>query len=159
MTVLRKICTFILFSALLFLTVTPLPVQAGEVRRIAVLFVDTRGRELCRFDAELAITPAEQARGLMYRSYIPRRNGMLFIDDREAMQHYWMKNVYIPLDIIFINGQDEVVYVHQNARPHDETTISSRYPARYIVEVNAGEAEECKIKKGAKVHFGATGRR
>ena len=127
---------------------------SAETRKVQVAFVDTGGRELCRIEAEPAVTPAEQVRGLMYRPYLPPRYGMLFIHDRDEMQYYWMKNVVIALDMIFINGNNEVVHIHHNAEPHDETTISSRYPARYILEVNAGEAKECRIKRGVKTRFG-----
>lgn len=152
-----KICprSFSLRASYVVLLLAALPVLAFSAQggKVQVAFVDTGGRELCRIEAEPAVTPAEQVRGLMYRPYLPPRYGMLFIHDREEMRHYWMKNVVIALDMIFINGNNEVVHVHHNAEPHDETTISSRYPARYILEVNAGEARECRIKKGVKTRF------
>jgi uncharacterized membrane protein (UPF0127 family) len=144
----------LLYGVLLVLAAPVLVLSSGEAQKVPVLFVDADGRELCRFEAELAVTQAEQSRGLMYRPYMPHKHGMLFINNRDAMQHYWMKNVYIPLDIIFISGNDDVVYIHENAHPHDEATISSRYPARYILEINAGEAKECKIKRGVNTRFG-----
>lgn len=150
----RPFAAGLLYILSFLLAVPVLALSSGEARRVPVMFIDANGRELCRFEAELAVTVAEQARGLMYRPYMPRKYGMLFIHDRDEMQHYWMKNVSMPLDIVFINGSNDVVYVHHNARPHDETTISSRYPARYILEVNAGEAKECKIKRGASARFG-----
>ena len=138
----------------LFLVILPVLALSGEVRKAEVTFIDTGGRELCRFEAETAVTPYEQARGLMHRPYLPARYGMLFIHDRDEMQHYWMKNVFIGLDMIFINGNNEVVHVHHNAQPHDESTVGSRYPARYVLEVNAGEAKECKVRRGIKARFG-----
>ena len=138
----------------LVLAALPVPGLSAETRKVHVTFIDAGGRELCRFEAEPALTPAEQVRGLMYRPYLPPRYGMLFIHDRDEMQHYWMKNVVIGLDMIFMNGNNEVVHIHHNAEPHDETTISSLYPARYILEVNAGEAKECKIRRGVKARFG-----
>lgn len=138
----------------LLLGALPVSGLSAEVRKVRVTFVDLSGRELCRIEAEPAVTPDEQVRGLMYRPYLPPRYGMLFIHDRDEMQHYWMKNVVIGLDMIFINGNNEVVHVHHNAEPHDETTISSRYPARYVLEVNAGEAKECRVKRGVKARFG-----
>ncbi len=102
----------------------------------------------------LALTTGQRERGLMFRTSMRQRTGMLFIDDGDVMQYFWMKNTYIPLDIVFINSRYEVVHIHSGARPHDERTINSRYPARYILEVNAGEAKECSIKKGSKAQFG-----
>lgn len=130
-----------------------LPVSAEDLRRVLVTLIDEKGRELCRFEAETAITPEQQARGLMLRTSMRRRTGMLFINDRDDIHYFWMKNTYIPLDMIFINGRYEVVHVHRRARPRDETQISSRYPARYILEVNAGEAKECFIAPGVKARF------
>lgn len=138
----------------LFLAASPIPGLSADIRKVHVTFVDTGGRELCRFEAEPAVTAAEQGRGLMYRPYLPPRYGMLFIHDRDEVQHYWMKNVVISLDMIFIKGNYEVAHVHHDAEPHDETTITSRYPARYVLEVNAGEAKECKIRRGVKARFG-----
>ncbi len=90
----------------------------------------------------------------MFRASMRRRTGMLFLNDSDEIHHFWMKNTYIPLDLIFMNGRYEVVHVHRGAQPRDETEISSRYPARYILEVNAGEAKECAITRGTKARFG-----
>jgi hypothetical protein len=127
---------------------------AADLPGVSVTFFDAKDRELCRFEAEPAVTPGQKARGLMFRTSLLRRTGMLFLHDRDDMQNFWMKNTYIPLDLIFINGRYEVVHVHRGARPHDETNISSRYPARYVLEVNAGEAKECAITRGVRVRFG-----
>ncbi|OPY01947.1 MAG: hypothetical protein A4E61_01475 [Syntrophorhabdus sp. PtaB.Bin184] len=146
------------FCFLLALTLFPasLAVSASDVPGVSVIFFDAKDRELCRFEAEPAITPQQQAQGLMFRTSLRRRTGMLFVHDRDEIQNYWMKNTWIPLDIIFINGRYEVVHVHRGARPHDETDISSRHPVRYILEVNAGEAKECAITRGVRVRFGST---
>lgn len=145
-----------LLCVVLLLLVLPVSGQSAEVQKIPVTFLDASGRELCRFEAEPAVTPYEQSRGLMFRPYLPPKFGMLFINDRDEIHHYWMKNVSIPLDIIFINGNKVVTFVHQDAHPFDETTISSRYPARYILEINAGEAKACTIKRGTKTRFGTS---
>jgi uncharacterized membrane protein (UPF0127 family) len=127
---------------------------ARDLPNVNVTFFDAKDRELCRFEAEPAVTREQQAQGLMFRASLRRRTGMLFLHDRDEMQSFWMKNTYIPLDLVFINGRYEVVHVHRGARPHDETVISSRYPARYVLEVNAGEAKECSISRGARARFG-----
>lgn len=143
-----------MFFACLVLPGTPCCAQGQGQRSISVIFFDQKDREACRFFAEPALTPGEWERGLMFKTYMRRRTGMLFMDDRDAMQYFWMKNTYIPLDMVFINSRREVVHVHANARPNDERTISSRYPARYVLEINAGEAKECSIKRGYKARFG-----
>jgi uncharacterized membrane protein (UPF0127 family) len=135
-----------LFPALLAVSAPDLPV-------VSVIFLDAKDRELCRFEAEPAVTPEQQAQGLMFRTSLRRRTGMLFFHDRDDMQNFWMKNTYIPLDLIFINGRYEVVHFHRGARPHDERNISSRYPARYILEVNAGEAKVVCRRAGRQGSF------
>lgn len=128
--------------------------QGQGQKNTSVVFFDLKDRETCRFLAELALTPREWERGLMFKTYMPRRTGMLFMGESDTMQYFWMKNTCIPLDMVFINSRYEVVHVHAGARPNDEKTISSRYPARYVLEVNAGEAKECSIRKGYKARFG-----
>lgn len=128
--------------------------QDHERKNLTITFLDGNGREACRFLAELSLTPTQREQGLMFRTYMRRNTGMLFVEESDVMQNFWMKNTCIPLDIVFINGSYEVVHVHAGARPHDEKTISSRYPARYVLEINAGEARECSIRRGTKVQIG-----
>ena len=110
-----------------------------------------KGSESCRFDVELAVTPAEQERGLMFRKTMDDHVGMFFIFDRDEIRHFWMRNTLIPLDMIFIDNIYIVVDIHRGAKPLDEKVISSRKPARYVLEVNAGKADKCRIKPGTKV--------
>jgi uncharacterized protein len=64
-----------------------------------------------------------------------------------------MLNTRISLDMIFIHSSLQVVDVHRHARPMDTTTITSKAPARYVLEVNAGQAAQCSIKKGTRTKF------
>ena len=135
------------------MVVAVIPAYPEDLPGVRVIFFDRNKEELCRFEAEAAVTSREQAQGLMFRMSMHRRTGMLFVHDRDDMHYFWMRNTYIPLDLIFMNGRYEVVHVHRGARPHDESNISSRYPARYILEVNAGEAKECSITRGVTARF------
>jgi uncharacterized protein len=130
----------------------------SQAQQLPVFILDFQGNEVCRFDAQTAVGADEQTRGLMFRKYMPHRTGMIFINNADQVHHFWMKNTYIPLDMIFIDGQYKIVHIHYNARPHDEAPISSVYPARYILEVNAGEAKDCSIQRGWKVRFGIAGK-
>lgn len=130
---------------------------AESPKGIIVLFKDNAGKELCRFRAELAMTPEEQSRGLMFRKEMAPDSGMLFVNDNEAMRFFWMKNTYIPLDILFIDGRNEVKHIHFGAKPLDETAISSQYPVRYIFEIKAGRAKKCKISRGSKMIVSTAG--
>ena len=115
-----------------------------------IVYAD-QGSEVCRFDVELAVTPAEQARGLMFRKKMNDRVGMFFIFDRDELRHFWMRNTLISLDMIFIGSNFLIVDIHKGAKPLDEAVISSRKPARYVLEINAGKADKCRIKMGTKV--------
>lgn len=117
----------------------------------SVIFYNEKNRVLCAFTVELAVTEFEQAKGLMFRRSLKKGHGMLFIHKDEDIRHYWMKNTYIPLDMIFIDSHSTVVDIYKNAKPLDETTISSKVKARYVLEINSGEADACGIKKGTTV--------
>ncbi len=128
-------------------------VSAEEPRELSVIFSNAAGQELCRFRAEVAMTPLEQSRGLMFRKSLPAGAGMIFLNAGEEMRYFWMKSTYIPLDIIFIGETGEVKHVHHGAKPLDETTISSRYPVQFILEINAGQAKKCGIHPGVKARM------
>ena len=122
----------------------------NDVQVVAV-FQDGTGRELCRFKVELAVTAEEQSRGLMFRKDLRPDSSMLFVNSSDDMRFFWMKNTYIPLDMLFINSRNEVKHIHYGAKPFDETSISSRYPVQYVLEVNAGRAKKCNIRQGTKM--------
>jgi len=108
---------------------------------------------LCSFRVELAITPEEHSRGLMFKKYLDSNAGMLFIFEDDDIRFFWMKDTLIPLDIIFINSRLEVMDIHRFAKPMDEMTIISRSPVQYVLEINRGKADYCGIKKGVKARF------
>jgi hypothetical protein len=116
-----------------------------------IIVYSDKGSESCRFEIELAVTPDEQARGLMFRKSMADKEGMFFIFDRDEIRHFWMRNTLIPLDMVFIDSKFSVVDIYRNAKPLDETVISSRKPARYVLEVNAGKVDQCRIKSGSNI--------
>lgn len=99
---------------------------------------------------ELAITEAEQARGLMYRKELPKGHGMLFLFAQEAIHAFWMKNTYLPLDMIHFNSQGLVVGVVKDALPLTLTSRKINTPSKYVLEVNAGFATELGIVPGTR---------
>lgn len=115
-----------------------------------ITFVQDNGREVS-FNIVLAITDEEQATGLMHVPEMNDGHGMLFIDKHPNYKSMWMKNTYIPLDMIFINDKGQVAYIHQRAIPHDLTTIRSPVPVIAVLEVNAGEVEKYNIQIGDRV--------
>ncbi len=125
----------------------------GFCQNEQLIIFDTQGKETCRFSVELATTRKEQARGLMFRKTLDDRTGMFFIFDGEELRHFWMRNTLIPLDMIFIDSNFMVVDIYKDAKPLDEKVISSRKPARYVLEIKAGKAGKCRIRNGTKTRL------
>lgn len=111
------------------------------------------GDTLARIEIEVADNDQLRARGLMYRRTLPENAGMLFIQGMEEMQSFWMKNTYIPLDILFVNRDKEIVTIHANTTPLKEWNYASTKPAIYVVEVNAGFTNRHGIRTGDSIEF------
>jgi len=102
---------------------------------------------------EVAATPAERERGLMYRRSLAEGRGMLFVFDADGNQSFWMKNTLIPLDLLFIARDGTVVGIHANATPLSTANIAVGKPSRYVLEVPGGWAARHGISAGARVEF------
>lgn len=103
------------------------------------------------FHVDLANTPARQAHGLMHRDYMAMNAGMYFLFPKERIRHFWMKNTLIPLDILFIDRQGQIVSIAANTVPESETVIPSAKPAKYVLEINGGLAQVLGIRPGDTV--------
>jgi uncharacterized protein len=119
-------------------------------------FEITSGAATHVFQVEVMRTDAERAKGLMFRQFLPQDRGMLFDFIREEPVSMWMRNTYIPLDMLFIRSDGTVARVHERAQPLDETTISSGAPVRYVLEINGGAAARLGLKAGDRVKTGLT---
>ena len=125
------------------------PAKAAE-RGTVVL--NAQGRTI-RVDAEVVRSDEDRARGLMYRKSLADRQGMLFIFPTEEKQTFWMKNTYIPLDMVFIDEAMKVVGVVHNAEPMTETRRAVETPSRYVLELKGGFCKREGIGQGAEVKF------
>ncbi len=105
------------------------------------------------FKVEIAATDEERQKGLMFRKNLPEESGMLFIFRDDAIHSFWMKNTYIPLDMIFISSDMMVAGIHRNATPLSEESISISKPSRYVLEINAGLSEKFGIDENSKAVF------
>ncbi len=110
------------------------------------------GREV-HVTVELANTEEEHRRGLMFRRTLEAYHGMLFTFASERVHSFWMRDTFLPLDLIFIGADHEVVGVIADAEPLSERPLRVERPSRYIVEVNAGFAREHRIAAGCKVRI------
>ena len=120
--------------------------------------LDVRGGAVHRYEVELAATPAARARGLMFRRELAPRAGMLFDFGRDEVASMWMKNTFIPLDMVFADRNGVVRRIVRDARPRSLDTISSRVPVRAVLELNGGEADRIGLATGDRLRhpvFGA----
>jgi len=120
---------------------------AGEATR---LVVETAGGEHA-FTVEVARTDEDRARGLMFRTELAAGAGMLFIFARPAPVVMWMKNTYLPLDMLFIDGERRIVRIAAATTPLSETRIPSGGPVAAVLEVAAGVAARLGIGVGDRV--------
>ncbi len=102
---------------------------------------------------EIADTPRLQRKGLMYRQSMPKDHGMLFIFDEKKPISMWMKNTYIPLDMLFVDEKGIIQHIHENAHPLDETIITCPIPVKYVIELNAGQIKTNDIHLGDTINF------
>ena len=107
--------------------------------------------ERLSFDIYLAKTDEQRRRGLMFVRNMPERTGMLFIYDAEDIHSMWMKNTYIPLDIIYALGDGSVSSVIQDTVPLSLTSLASREPVQYVLELNAGAARQFGIGRSSQI--------
>lgn len=101
------------------------------------------------FSLEVARTPAQQSRGLMYRSNLCPSCGMLFIFNQEGIYPFWMKNTPLPLDIIWLSQNGTVVDI-KNGQPQDTTLLTNSKPAKYVIETNPNTTN---LKIGDKINL------
>lgn len=93
--------------------------------------------------------PDETARGLMYiKSPLPNDEAALFMMNETKIQSFWMKNTYIPLDMIFLSSQGVVMGFYENARPFNLSPHKINLPSKYVIEVNSGFIKKYNIEKG-----------
>jgi len=106
--------------------------------------------------AELAVTDAERARGLMFREKLFPDQGMLFVFERESAAAFWMKNTLIPLDMLWLDRDRRVVHIERNVPPCKADPCPSYAPSRpglYVLELPAGAADRFGLKTGDRLDF------
>jgi uncharacterized membrane protein (UPF0127 family) len=115
-------------------------------------FLNSEKDTLKHLEVETARSDYEQQTGLMYRKQMQENRGMLFIYREERPRpNFYMKNTYIPLDLIYINSNNIVVDINQDTKPLDESPIPSQAPAQYVLEINGSKAQKWNIRKGDSI--------
>ena len=108
------------------------------------------------FIVELAKTDEERKKGLMFKEELGLNEGMLFVFEKEGEYSFWMKDVLIPLDIIWINESKEIVFISKNNQPCEKSFCPSINPnkkAKYVLELNEGVADKINLKIRDKAIF------
>ena len=140
-----------LFLAILFLTgcgeASSSSSNADPTRQLTIIARDGRAHI---FEIELALTPQQQAQGLMDRTEMPKDHGMLFYFGSEAKRSFWMKNTLIPLDMVFIRSNGVIANVRDSAVPNDLTSVHSDGEVAAVLELNGGVAKKLGIVAGDK---------
>lgn len=137
-----------LLIGLAFLASTPedrSDIQSGS------LWVETETRTL-RFSVEIAATPEQQSRGLMFRKSMPIDHGMLFTLKPPRKVSFWMKNTYIPLDMFFLASDGTVLQISEMTEPLTQDSHRSSRKVSGVLELNGGQARVLGIRVGDVVH-------
>lgn len=109
------------------------------------------------FSTEFAYDQSQRSRGMMYRPTMAEDEAMLFMRDDDAVESFYMRNTCVALDLVWLSKDFQVVGIHANAIPFDETSLSSGVPIRYVLEIAGGRAAEIGLQPGDVVMFGKTG--
>jgi len=130
--------------------------EARAAEASALEIVTSRG-EVHSLQVEVARTPEEQSRGLMFRRGLAPDAGMLFLNDPPRVMTMWMRNTILPLDMIFFDPQGRVTRIVERTVPFSEAIIPSGGPVRGVLEVNAGTAARLGLKPGDRIAHPAVG--
>jgi uncharacterized membrane protein (UPF0127 family) len=134
------------FAALVLLSPTA---GAQDAAREALNIVTDDGEHV--FQVEIADDPRERAVGLMFRREMPADAGMLFDFMEEQPASFWMRNTYIPLDMLFIRADGTIDSIGERTTPLSEKSVPSKGPVRFVLEINGGLSDRLGIEAGDRV--------
>lgn len=123
-----------------------------EFEKTMIKIIKSDGNEI-ELNVKIADTPNKRQNGLMFIKEMPENDGMLFIFDTEEMRRMWMKNTLIPLDMLFVGSNKEILNIKENALPESLDIIYSIAPSKYVIELNGGFAKKYGIEIGDKIEF------
>jgi uncharacterized membrane protein (UPF0127 family) len=162
-----KLKTFLGLRRAEFYSKTPSPVRARSLGGWILIFIlcfifaacfsqklpvqdisiEREGIEVALVMAEIARTPEERNKGLMFRKSLPEGEGMFFIFERDDILSFWMKNTSIPLSIAFIAYDGRIIDI-KDMYPHDENSVHSSRSARFALEVPQGWFSRAGVQSG-----------
>ncbi len=119
----------------------------------SLTFTDSLNNSITKIDLEIADTDFDRQLGLMFRKSMETNQGMLFIFPVQETLSFWMRNTYLPLDMIFVNADKKIVTIHKNTKTLSDQSYASTEPAKYVVEVVAGFTDKFSVKVGDKINW------
>ncbi len=125
------------------------PAYSAEAQREALVITTKTGAH--DFIVEIADNDQERARGLMFVRSMPDDEGMLFDFFTEQPVSFWMRNTYIPLDMLFIKADGTIDSIAKRATPLSDRSIPSKGPIRFVLEINGGLSEKLGVETGDTV--------
>ena len=126
---------------------------AEKIAEKNTLLIYSREGEVREIKVELAITADQQQKGLMFRTKLEKNHGMLFVHKKPHVVRMWMKNTFIPLDMIFVSQNGTVVKIVEQAKPMSTRVISSSVKVIAVLELAGGSAKRLGISLGDKVKY------
>ena len=138
---------FLMLSVLLFVPLS-FTSFASDLNKSQIIVMTVEGH-FEHFNVECAISNSEKTKGLMFRKELDKDEGMLFIWNEDALRHFWMKNTLMDLDILFINSEYKIIKIEERAQSGSTRIISSKFPVKYVLEINAGQSQIRNITSGA----------
>lgn len=121
-----------------------------------VLHVLQSGDTLVTVDIEIAETDSARTRGLMQRTSLPERSGMLFLFPNEQPRSFWMANTPLALDILFADADSQIVSISKYTTPFSQESVRSGEPAQYVLEMPAGFADSYGVLEGDRLTWRRT---
>jgi hypothetical protein len=103
------------------------------------------------FQVEMAVKPEQRSQGLMFRESLEEDRGMLFDFGKPQRAAMWMRNTYVPLDMLFIDAQGRITQIAADTQPLSDAVIASREPVRAVLELRGGVSAKLGIKPGDRV--------
>lgn len=122
---------------------------ADTMRRETLILISAGGRT--EILTEIALTGPEQEQGLMFRTGMAENAGMLFIYEQTHDLSMWMRNTYLPLDMVFMRADGTIARIEASAEPLSDRVIASGSPVKAVLELKAGTAQRLGLKPGDRV--------
>lgn len=158
-TLTRRLCVAAIIGIAIWLTplqshaqpVYQEPTEAQSTLAIEKMDIQTASGQKYRFHIEVAKTMEEKERGLMFRKEVAANGGMIFIFGEAYTPYLWMRNTFVPLDMLFLDKDGYILYIKHSAKPHSLEPIGTGGEAWAVVELQGGISKKLGIRAGDRV--------